>query len=318
MMDKELIKEHIALKNKRGFTNKKYDTFFDGKVLQICFYSKGCRFSKNGNCIMCDYGLSRKDNLKSNDIKEIMAKTIEGKTPKVLLINSLGSIFDYLEMPKENIITLLDCISKTNINVVVFESYYTSINKEILDLINEKLKPKEIEIELGFESYNDVYRRKCLNKIIDNEKFKETISLIKDYGFKVEANCLFGMPFISLDKQIEDTIESIKWLFNNGVDLVNLFPMNIKPYTLLYKLYKEGIYKPVKHKDFITLLKNIPIEYIDKIYLCWYGNRTLDYSKDETVLPITDDYDYEMLMKFYQDFNIHKDKDYRLNLLKDI
>ena len=131
MMDKELIKEHIAIKNRRGFTNKKYDTFFDGKVLQICFYSKGCRFSKNGNCIMCDYGLSRKDNLKPNDIKEIMAKTIEGKTPKVLLINSLGSIFDYLEMPKENIITLLDCISKTNINVVVFESYYTSINKEI-------------------------------------------------------------------------------------------------------------------------------------------------------------------------------------------
>ena len=35
---KELIKE----KNKQGFTNKKYDTFFDGKVLQICFYSIGC------------------------------------------------------------------------------------------------------------------------------------------------------------------------------------------------------------------------------------------------------------------------------------
>ncbi len=42
MINKELIQEHIALKNKRGFTDKKYDTFFDGKVLQICFYSKGC------------------------------------------------------------------------------------------------------------------------------------------------------------------------------------------------------------------------------------------------------------------------------------
>lgn len=318
MINKELIQEHIALKNKRGFTDKEYDTFFDGKVLQICFYSKGCRFSKNGSCIMCDYGKPRKNNLSSNDIKEIMTKVLNKKSPKVLLINSLGSIFDYLEMPKENIITLLDCISKTNIKVIVFESHYTSINKDLLNLIKEKLKDKEIEIELGFESYNDIYRRECLNKIIDNEKFKETISLIKSYGFKVEANCLFGMPFISLEKQFEDTIESIKWLVNNGVSLVNLFPMNIKPYTLLYKLYKEGVYKPVKHKDFITLLKKIPKEYIDKIYLCWYGNRTLDYSKDETVLPIIDGYDYEKLMNFYQTFNIHKDKNYRLNLLKSI
>lgn len=167
MINKELIQEHIALKNKRGFTDKEYDTFFDGKVLQICFYSKGCRFSKSGSCIMCDYGKPRKNNLSSNDIKEIMTKVLNKKSPKVLLINSLGSIFDYLEMPKENIITLLDCISKTNIKVIVFESHYTSINKDLLNLVKEKLKDKEIEIELGFESYNDIYRRKCLNKIID-------------------------------------------------------------------------------------------------------------------------------------------------------
>ena len=318
MINKELVKEHIRLKNNRGFTNKKYDTFFDGKVLQICFYSKGCRFSKNGSCIMCDYGKSRKDNLNPNDILEIMTKVLNNKSPKVLLINSLGSIFDYFEMPKENIITLLDCISKTNIKVIVFESHYTSINKDILNLIKEKLKDKEVEIELGFESYNDIYRRNFLNKIINNEKFKETIFLIKSYGFKVEANCLFGMPFVSLEKQFEDTIESIKWLVNNGVSLVNLFPMNIKPYTLLYKLYKEGIYKPVRHKDFITLLKKMPKEYIDKLYLCWYGNRTLDYSKNKTVLPIIDGYDYEKLMNFYHEFNIHKDKELRLNLLKNI
>src|SRR5699024_6557051 len=119
----------------------------------------------------CDYGKPRKNNLSSKDIKEIMTKVLNKKSPKVLLINSLGSIFDYLEMPKENIITLLDCISKTNIKVIVFESHYTSINKDLLNLVKEKLKDKEIEIELGFESYNDIYRRKCLNKIIDNEKF---------------------------------------------------------------------------------------------------------------------------------------------------
>ena len=81
-MDKELIKKHIKEKSVQEFTDKKYDTFFDGKVLQICFYSKGCRFSKNGNCIMCDYGKARKENLKSNDIKEIIREVFSNLKQK--------------------------------------------------------------------------------------------------------------------------------------------------------------------------------------------------------------------------------------------
>lgn len=42
---------------------------------------------------MCDYGKPRENNLSSNDIKEIMTKVLNNKSPKVLLINSLGSIF---------------------------------------------------------------------------------------------------------------------------------------------------------------------------------------------------------------------------------
>ena len=37
-MDKVLIQNHMKEKSKQGYTNKKYDTFFDGKVLQIYQY----------------------------------------------------------------------------------------------------------------------------------------------------------------------------------------------------------------------------------------------------------------------------------------
>ena len=136
-MNKELIQNHIKEKNKQGFTNKKYDTFFDGKVLQICFYSIGCKFSKNGNCIMCDYGKTRKSNLMKNDIKKNVQEIFDNvkEKPKVLLLNSLGSILDEFEMPKENIIALLDEISKINIDTIIFETHYSSINEEILNLI---------------------------------------------------------------------------------------------------------------------------------------------------------------------------------------
>lgn len=62
-LNQELIEMHIEEKQKQGFTDRKYDTFFDGRVLQICFFSKGCRCSKNGSCIICDYGKTRKENL---------------------------------------------------------------------------------------------------------------------------------------------------------------------------------------------------------------------------------------------------------------
>lgn len=319
-MNKELIQNHIKEKNMQGFTNKKYNTFFDGKVLQICFYSIGCRFSKNGNCIMCDYGKSRKNNLTPNDIKGIMQEVFNNlnEQPKVLLLNSLGSVLDELEMPKENIIVLLDEISDVDIDVIIFETHYSSINEDILKLIKQKLSKKYVEIELGLESSNSEYRKNNLNKIIDNDKFIEKVNLIKSYGFTVETNVIFGMPFLSNEEQIQDTVQSIIWCFQNNIDGVNIFPLNIKPYTLLYKLYEKGEYSPVRHKDFIEVLKRIPKESIDKVYLCWYGNRQLYYDAKPTILPICNQNEYDEIINFYRDFNLHKDKKYRENLLNNM
>lgn len=39
-------------------------------------------------------------------------------------------------------------------------------------------------------------------------------------------------------------------LFENNIDKVNLFPINVKPYTLLYELYEKGKYFPVSYKEF--------------------------------------------------------------------
>lgn len=150
---------------------------------------------------------------------------------------------------------LLDEISKVNIDVIIFETHYSSINEDILQLIKHTLSKKQIAIELGFESSNTEYRQNYLNKIIDNDQFVEKVNLIKSYGFTVETNVIFGMPYLSTKEQIKDTLQSIIWCFQNNIDVVNLFPINIKPYTLLYKLYETGEYLPVNHKDFIEVLK---------------------------------------------------------------
>ncbi len=317
-LNQELIKIHMQEKQNQGFTDKKYDTFFDGKVLQICFFSKGCRCSKNGSCIICDYGKTREENLTKTDITKIMNEIFENleKMPNVVLLNSLGSVLDTQEMPMENIMVLLDELSKISANVIIFETHYLTINHSILEIIKQKLKDKEVVIELGLESSNRELRENCLNKYIDNEEFVKRVKLIKSFGFGAEANVIFGTPFLTTEEQIRDTIQSIEWCFKNNIDKVNLFPINIKPYTLLYKLYEDERYSPVSHSDFIEVLRRVPREYIDKLYLCWYGNREIEYGTKSTILPKCKKDEYSKLMNFYQKFNINKNPKERIKLLE--
>lgn len=145
----------------------------------------------------------------------------------------------------------------------------------------------------------------------------EKINLIKEYGFEVEANVIFGNPFLSNKEQKLDTINSIEWCFKNNIDKVNLFPINIKPYTLLYKLYEQGKYFPVTHKDFIEVLINIPKKYLDKIYLCWYGNREMIYDEYKTIFPKCNENEYTTHMEFYKEFNLNRNTEKRINLLNN-
>ena len=319
-MDKELIETHIKLKDTHGFTDKKYDTFFDGRVLQICFYSTGCKCSKNGSCIMCDYGPIRENNLSKEDIKEIMNEVFDKLTemPSVLLLNCLGSVLDPQEMPMENLVTLLEEVSKLDIKTIIFETHYSTITTSILDLVKTKLNDKDIAIELGLESADREVREKCLNKYIDNAKLIEKIQLVKSFGFDTEANLMFGIPFLTREEQIKDTLESIKWCMENGFSKVDLFPVNIKPYTLLYKLYEGGKYSPVTHNNFIEVLEKIPKEDIGRIHLCWYGNRELNYGEKKTILPTCENDKYDKIIKFYEEFNMNKDAKNRIELLENI
>ncbi len=219
-------------------------------------------------------------------------------------------------MPMENMIILLNELSKIDTKVIIFETHYLSVNASILELIKRNLKDKEVVIELGLESSNKEVRENCLNKYIDNKEFAKRVNLIKSFGFGAEANVVFGLPFLNTKEQIKDTIQSIEWCFKNNIDKVDLFPINIKPYTLLYKLYEAGEYSPVSHSDFIEVLKRVPKEYINKIYLCWYGNRQIKYDTKNTILPKCEKDEYPKLMKFYQEFNIYKDSVKRIELLE--
>jgi len=318
---KELIERNKLIRENRPLvpTDVLYTTYEHNGVFQICFKSKGCVNYLHGFCIMCDYGVGV--NISPQELSLAFDEALkESKEEiRVLLLNSFGSVLDEREISEECFIMLLEKIKNTSIKNIIFETHYTTINQRKLDLIKSVLGDRNIIFELGLETSDSQVRQDCLLKYIDNRKFVETIKLIHSYNMKVIANVLIGIPFLSEEQQVKNALDSIIWCFNNQVDEVDLFPMNIRPFTLLQELYLKEEYKLISHWMVIEVLSLIPKNYLSEIYIAWYGNRDLKYEDNlHSIFPTSCSGCEQDLINFYELFLKNKDPDYRKFLINDL
>ena len=320
-MNSNLIFRNKVVRQNRPIIpdNKLYSTYENNGVFQICFRSRGCSNYLAGSCIMCDYGLGT--NITKEELEFAFDKAIfESKQAiKILLLNTYGSILDTTEISAECFNALLDKLTQTNVKRIIFETHYNTITEEKLKLIKEKLSNKIICFELGLETSNEKIRENNLLKKINNEKFKDTINLIHSFGMGVIVNLLVGIPFLTPQEQLEDALNSVEWCISNAVDEIDLFPINVKPYTLLKELYDLKEYDVISHWLLIELLNRIPLQNLSKIYLAWYGNRELEYNDGErSIFPKSCELCHNKLMEFYSQFLSNDDAEYRKMLIKKL
>lgn len=320
-MNSNLIFRNRMIRKNRPITPEKklYSTFENNGVFQICFRSRGCSNYLAGSCIMCDYGLGT--SITKEELEFAFDKAIsESKQDiKILLLNTYGSILDTNEIGDECFNTLLGKLKKTNIKRIIFETHYNTITEEKLKIIKKELNDKMICFELGFETSNEKIRENNLLKKIDNKKFKEIINLIHSFKMGVIVNLLVGIPFLTPQEQLEDVLNSIKWCVSNDVDEIDLFPINIKPYTLLKELYDSKKYDVISHWLLVEVLNRIPLKNLSKIYLAWYGNRELEYSNGErSIFPKSCELCHNNLMEFYSNFLSNDDAEYRKKLIENL
>lgn len=318
------MNSNLIFRNKKARQNrpiipkdKLYSTFENNGVFQICFRSRGCSNYLAGSCIMCDYGLGT--NITKEELEFAFDKALsESKQDiKILLLNTYGSILDTNEISTECFNFLLHKLKKSNIKKIIFETHYNTITEEKLKLIKEELECKNICFELGFETSNGKIRENNLLKKIDNEKFRETIKLIHSFEMGVIINLLVGIPFLTTKEQLEDALNSVEWCISNDVDEIDLFPINVKPYTLLKELYDSKDYDVISHWLLVEVLNRIPLKDLSKIYLAWYGNRELEYSNGEhSIFPKSCELCHNNLMRFYSEFLSNDDANYRKKIIE--
>ena len=294
------------------------DIFQSGDLLEIGFKSKQCKNDFTGSCIMCDYGRSYKVGTIQAYLEEmnLILKT-HSKGIRYLLLCSNGSILDEYQISTELLMEILKKAQHCNIPNIIIETHYQDVTIDRLNLIKSIIN-KPVIIEMGLETVNLKYQKTLFMKGINLEQYTKTINRIQSYGFDVELNLMLGLPFLSRKEQLEDTIQSINWAICHKCTPV-VFPINIKPHTLLRYAYDKGFYQPVSIWLLILLLDSLEPNALSCTLIAWYGNRDESYPDDiQTILPESCDNCRNLFVSFVQKFLNTKDYHKRKLLLKKL
>lgn len=303
-MKREILqKRNIEIRKSRPMlpANEICDIFYDNNMVEICFLSKRCRNDLCGSCIMCDYGAMLGTATISDYIDKAsdVLKSLDSSVDTILLSTN-GSFLDESQISFDLLCSILELISKSHVEYVEIETHYKDVSLDRLELLKQFLPNKKIKIEMGLETINPKYQSYIVMKGVSIPDFEKTIALIQNVEMDVECNVMVGLPFLSEKEQFEDALTTIRWVFEHQCTPV-LFPINIKPYTLLMDMYQSGHYTPISQWMIPVLLDSLPTEQLEQITVAWYGNREDTYSTSSmrTIFPVSCDKCKVQIAEFY-------------------
>ena len=314
----KLNKTHIVSEKTEIQMYRKY------KILVVNLPSIGCKYGKQGLCVMCPNEMRISKNLTITQIEDIW-QSIEQQISELevdkVLLSTYGNILSEDELSRDVLDYLLEKLNKIDkIRVVIFETYYKEITEEKIKYLNEKLSNKYIDFETGIESMDTEVQQKCLNKEVNLEELREKIKLIHKYDMAIEANVLVGIPFLTTKEQIEDVTNTIECLIKENVDEIVLFPVNIIKNSTIEFLYNNNVYKNISHWTVIKVLDNIREEFLNRISISMFGEYETSNKTcfKENIFPRTCDKCHNTIMHFYDEFLKIRDPKDRKKLITDL
>lgn len=287
----------------------------ENKTYQLLLLSCGCENA----CTFCNYGFDY--NLTLEMVKPELEKIrLEQFDIEELLLEANGSFLSEREIPYDLFLKVLHFVSHRNIPVVTIETHYNTITeKKIQDIRRILGEEQKINFELGFESVNEEVRA-FYNKDIEIEQYLEVIKLCERYEIGLQINVLLGAPFLSREEQIQDCLDSLRFIYENmpkGTQAV-LFPINIKENTMLRYWQDIGVYDQISSWEFVELLHKIPEQYLDRFTIAWWGNRENTFTKGIAQYPKTCNKCRERLMSFYFNFYCNWNPVYRKRIIEEM
>lgn len=130
-----------------------------------------------------------------------------------------------------------------------------SITEEVLAYLSELSKEREIWVEYGVQSSSDETLKR-INRGHDSSNIEKYIALTHQYGLKMCAHVIFGLP----GETPEMALESVKFALRLGVHSFKFHPLYVVKRTALANDFKKGEFTPISEACYIqTLIEAIKL-----------------------------------------------------------
>lgn len=124
-----------------------------------------------------------------------------------------------------------------------------SINEEVIAYLAELSKEHEIWVEYGVQSSSDVTLKR-INRGHDSANIEKYITLTRQYGLKICAHVIFGLP----GETPEMALESVKFALSLGVKSFKFHPLYVVKRTALANDFNQGVFTPISEESYIQTI----------------------------------------------------------------
>ncbi len=283
----QLYRSSVPLDEKA--ISRPYLSAFPIKIDGLCFdalgfipWTRGCWwYKKCGGCFMCSYNVGKiKPDIKAQDIIqqfEVVANEISSQ--EVLGIFPYSTM-DLAEFPVKVRTYIYKAINELpRLRYVLLETTAELVTSRILDEISHQLDPAKIIIFLGVETSSDFVRRYCMNKSYTWEMTLKALNLIRAYHMKSYAFVLMKPPSLSEEEAVLDALRSVRDCISVGFSGIDLRVIEIAKHSLTDILQCNGLYEKCRPESLVSVMANLPKEYVEKITINSFTSLQLSSKK---------------------------------------
>lgn len=247
------------------------EEFFEGvnyKRAVMFLLSNGCEWAlKDGHgCTMCGH-LAKQ--LRTDEVIPVdnylhqfgeEFENIDFKESPLLNLFNNGSLLNDNEISPDARNGILKKIGREkNIKMVVLETRPEFVTENKIKEIKRLLPGKHVEIAVGLEMKNDMYRTICVNKGFSLQQYDRASRLIREY-LDLRTYVLLKPPFLTEREGIENAVETVEHAFARGSRTVSLEACTVQDFTLVDYLYESGLYSTPWLWSIIEVMKRVKVK----------------------------------------------------------
>lgn len=241
-----------------------------GNYVEIWFRTGGCTWDNAGGCTMCNYGHGEATS--ATDLGQTVAAALAAldREPHELMISPSGGMWDPKEVPADALPDVYAQACAARPGKFFVETRAETVTVQRIAGLRAALPDTALAVEVGLESSHDAVLAYCVNKGSTSRTFAHAARLLESAGVETYANICLGTALLDRATAVRDTIASVRWALASGATRAVVFPLHVKPYTLLEVLQAHDGYAPVSLWDLVEVLHVLGPDDAGRVEIAWY------------------------------------------------